>query len=1008
MADLNHPYTVLGIDLGIGSCGFALIDLTNHQILEMGSHLFDVPQTPKEHTSLAVVRRNARHVRRNLKRTRDRQKHCLELLIRHGIVPEGSSKEWLQSVKGDKPVLKLRAIGLSTVLTDRQFAQVLYVLSNRRGYIPHGEGRVLNLDDSNAGTSDAESQKVLAAIKANDSLMAKKAYRTVGEMLWYERTESSPNSGSSRNRGSSYEKCVLHSQIIAEVSAIFEAQRRLGNAKATHEFETAYLSCLSWEKQSLDHDERLYREQVGKCIYFPDEKRAANACYSSELIRAYERLRHLVIVDENGIESRLGDDKVVEYIEVLFSPEPIKGNKNCKVTYSYIRKDLDLSAGSTFKGIDSDREKSEEPFAPRAWRSMRSNGLSSPLLKRMRSDRKLADAIGEALAYASTEESLAERLKDICLDDGDKEAVCALPFNNKVFKGYGNRSLKALDMLLGAFEEPDIKTLFDAEVATGLGDLRLRSRHDRGTLLPPYVAYDPTCNNPVVLRALSRMRRVINAVIRIHGVPDEIHIELAGELKRSAKEKRLIEKRNRENRMRNEHLAKTAGELLGIDPSEVPGKAIRKLAYHEEQGCLDVYSGAPIDLMRLLTDDQYCQIDHVLPYSRTCDDSRANKVLVLTRNNQNKGERTPYEWMTSGEPTAPDWEEFRNRVLAMPNLSRKRRYLLNDSLSQEIQLQFLDRNLNDTRYMSRAAKGWLEDTLLFPNNGKKQHVFAVAGGATAVLRRVWGLNFGVDNEKDRSDSRHHAVDAAVIAACSRRAVQLVALANSSERQSSKRKHEGRLPDTQPWPSFAESVIARRQMVIPTRMVSHGVTGRAFEDTAYGFEGTTEDKAKYSLVHKQGKVYKKGNVVIDKSGSARIVDGIAFLRVWVDPEAKNGKSKGKYYAEPVYYADIPAIANGTYIPRAIEVHVARTSWKPVPDAALKNKPLVLFRGDVLSVDGTVARYWSIDIAGRRLAMRDLRTDEPITSFPSIASWSSSNDNRVICEDCLGHCYEHLEN
>ena len=213
--------------------------------------------------------------------------------------------------------------------------------------------------------------------------------------------------------------------------------------------------------------------------------------------------------------------------------------------------------------------------------------------------------------------------------------------------------------------------------------------------------------------------------------------------------------------------------------------------------------------------------------------------------------------------------------------------------------------------------------------------------------------------------------------------------------------------TQPWRSFAENVKAMRESVIPTRMVSHGVTGRAFEDMAYALEGVAEDKGRYSHVRRQGKVSNQGNVVMDKSGSVRIVGGMAFLRLWLDADVRNGKSSGKYYAEPVYYADIPLIRNGTYTPRSVEVHVARTAWRAVPPSALKSKPIVLFRGDVLCVDGRLARFWSIDIYSRRMQMRDLRTGEPVKDFPSIASWRADTAVSVLQEDCLGHCYLGLE-
>jgi len=136
----DERYLVLGLDLGIASCGFALIDRAAGTILELGSHLFDTPADAKTKTSLAAKRRGARSARRNTKRHRDRQKHCLAILARHGLVQPGTQKEWLHSAKGDRPVLELRAAGLDNLLSDRQLSQVLYNLSTRRGYIPHGEG----------------------------------------------------------------------------------------------------------------------------------------------------------------------------------------------------------------------------------------------------------------------------------------------------------------------------------------------------------------------------------------------------------------------------------------------------------------------------------------------------------------------------------------------------------------------------------------------------------------------------------------------------------------------------------------------------------------------------------------------------------------------------------------------------------------------------------------------------------------------------------------------------
>ena len=977
------PYYILGLDPGIGSCGFALLDTNNHEILEMGSHLFSAPQKEKTHESLAAVRRAARSSRRNNDRTKARQKHCIALLTEAHVVPEDANNKWFQSTKGDLPLLQLRAEGLDRLLSRREFAQILFCLSGRRGYIPHGEGRPSDATSS----GDEDSGKVLKAISENKALMAAKNYRTVGEMFYAE--------NGSRNSGGNYSHCVLNSQIVAEVKALFSAQRALGNNIATNELENKYLDNLTWEKSSIDHDARVY-SLVGYCSYFPEEKRAARADLSSELCNAYERLNHLRMADADGGEMALTSEQVQKYIEILFAPSVSKG-KHAKVTYARIRKDLDLPASIHFKHIPAEREKSTEPYAPIAWRCYRSHGVPQDLLEKFLNNHSLADSVSEALTYASTEDSLRTRLEPLELDETEIGALLRLPFSGKLFKGYGSRSLKALRMLIDAFEDPAVTTLSEAEQACGLFAKRQGDNFPRSNALPSYDAYDTECNNPVVLRAMSRMRRIVNAIVKRYGVPDEIHIELGTELKLPKRVRAEIDKRQRHNEAQNKQYREIAASYLGIEPEAVPRKLVEKLALHEQQNQKDAYSGETIALERLLTEEHYCEIDHVLPFSRTADNTRNNRVLVLSHNNQNKRERTPYEWMTSGEPNAPSWDQFRAHVIANGKYGNKKKYeyLLNESLDEDTQNRFIKRNLNDTRYMSKAVKSYLEDCLLFPDDGLKQHVVAVAGGATGMLRHVWGLNFGKGNTKDRSDDRHHAVDACVIAACSRSAIQAIANATKYGKKPS------RLSDSQPWPTFAEDVIEKRKTVVPTRMVSHGVTGRAFEDTNYRFDGVTDDKKKLAILYAKGKSVKKGNVVVGVDGNAHLVDGMAFLRLWLDPNAKKGK--GKWYAEPVYYADIPAMRNGSYVPRAAKVFVARRAWENVPDAAMVGTPIVLYRGDVLSVDGCIARYKGFNINTCSLSFEPLVEGQSNSQILTLGKWGSFTNVKVVEEDCLGHCY-----
>lgn len=234
-------HLVLGMDPGIASCGFALIDTANHEILDLGVRLFDSPNHPKTGQSLAVIRRGFRSTRRNIDRTQARLKHCLQTLKAYGVIPQDATKEYFHTTKGDKQPLKLRVQGLDRPLSNREWALVLYSLCKRRGYIPHGEG---------SQDKSSEGGKILSALAANKEALAETPCRTVGEWL--------AQQPQSRNRGGNYDKCVTHAQLIDETHILFEAQRSFGSAYASPEFEAAYIEVCDWERSRKDFDRRSY------------------------------------------------------------------------------------------------------------------------------------------------------------------------------------------------------------------------------------------------------------------------------------------------------------------------------------------------------------------------------------------------------------------------------------------------------------------------------------------------------------------------------------------------------------------------------------------------------------------------------------------------------------------------------------------------------------------------------------------------------------------------------
>ena len=323
--------------------------------------------------------------------------------------------------------------------------------------------------------------------------------------------------------------------------------------------------------------------------------------------------------------------------------------------------------------------------------------------------------------------------------------------------------------------------------------------------------------NPVVLRALNQARKVCNALIRRYGSPHTVHIEMARDLSRPYDERREFKKAQDDYRDRNEKdkaLFASEFNIVGA----VKGKEFEKYQLYREQQGKCAYSVEPIDIHRLF-EAGYVEIDHALPYSRSYDDSKNNRVLVLARENRNKGNMTPYEYL-DGKNNSERWRQFvgyveGNKAYRLAKRSR----LLRKDFGEKESREFRERNLNDTRYICRFFKNYVEQYLQLHEDSDAKRCVVLSGQMTAFLRARWGL------VKVRSDSdRHHALDAAVVAACSHGMVKR--LSDYSRRKELDQVREGfvdvetgeivnpamfqqmkeHFPD--PWPHFRDELKAR--------------------------------------------------------------------------------------------------------------------------------------------------------------------------------------------------------
>lgn len=270
---------ILGIDMGIASVGVCLIDIRNHEIVLMASHIFKAPVEGKQkdisaRQSGASIRRGYRSVRRTTKRRKNRKKAVRDIEKKYILIPDDADGQWFAIRKGEPDVLHLRGKALLYKLNGRELARILYAFADRRGYIDHGKG-----------ATDDDSGKVKKALSVNRKILDENGYETIAQYLLKQPT--------SRNREGDYRYMVDIEMVTDEVHTIFRHQRDLGSDIATEELEGEYLSALRWLTDTSARDKKIY-SRVGYCTYLgAPEKRAASSLISFEMVRAYEKLSNI-------------------------------------------------------------------------------------------------------------------------------------------------------------------------------------------------------------------------------------------------------------------------------------------------------------------------------------------------------------------------------------------------------------------------------------------------------------------------------------------------------------------------------------------------------------------------------------------------------------------------------------------------------------------------------------------------------------------------------------------
>ena len=276
---------ILGIDLGIASCGWGVIEVgeADGSIIATGVRCFDAPLIDKTGEPKSATRRTARGQRRIVRRRRQRMNVIRGLLLEYGVLTDRSSDALRHALRRISPNAAgsqvtpwtLRAATHERLLTNDELAVVLGHIARHRGF------RSNSKSEAGANAAD-ETSKMKKAMEATREGLAK--YHSFGDMI----ANDPKFADRKRNRDKDYSHTAKRSDLEDEVRAIFRAQLRLGSATATERLLRSFMDAAFFQRPLQDSEDK-----VGECPFEPGQKRAARRAPSFELFRFLSRLANL-------------------------------------------------------------------------------------------------------------------------------------------------------------------------------------------------------------------------------------------------------------------------------------------------------------------------------------------------------------------------------------------------------------------------------------------------------------------------------------------------------------------------------------------------------------------------------------------------------------------------------------------------------------------------------------------------------------------------------------------
>lgn len=787
---------ILGLDLGVGSIGWALIETENNQpkqILGIGSRIVPISKDDNDQFSKGqAITKNAdrtqrRTARKGYNRYQMRRALLTQALRNNNMLPERMDENVIDLWK-----LRSDAATEGHQLTLPQIGRVLYHINQKRGY-KHSKA------DENG---DSKQTKYVEAVNQRYKDI-QEAHQTIGQHFYLELLRTRVH----RESGDYYtyrikDQVFPRAAYIAEFDRIMNVQRVYHPEVLTDEFIDTLRNRIIFYQRPLKSCKHLvslcefemkpYKTKDGKIVY-GGPKCAPRTSPLAQLCAMWETVNNITLTNRNNERFEFTLEQRKQIVDFLCH------NKEMKVTHlqkilGISKKDGWYGGKAIGKGIKGNATLNQ---LREALQGKYDQWLEMPI-KRI----DVVDATtGEVFWAVSPEveetplfklwhavyslqnaDELAKTLREKfqITDEAVIEDLCKIDF---VKPGYANKSHKFIRRLLPYLMEGMMYSEACERININHSNSMTREEREQRPLSARIQLLQKNqLRQPVVEKVLNQMINIVNSLKDQYGEIDEARVELARELKQSRDERESAYKAMGQNERRNKEIAAKIAEF-GIRPSR---SRIQKYKMWEESLHQCFYCGKTIDLSEFLNGADV-EIEHIIPRSILFDDSFSNKVCACRRCNHEKDNQTAMEYMET--KSAAEQEAYKQRVdeaFTAKRISKtKRDHLLWHKA--DIPSDFIERQLRQSQYIAVKAVEVLQEGI--------RQVWTSGGSVTDFLRHQWGydeilhtLNLPryrqvegltefvdfehagqkhteerIKNWSKRIDHRHHAIDALTVA-----------------------------------------------------------------------------------------------------------------------------------------------------------------------------------------------------------------------------------------------------